>query len=152
MLSLLEIIKKLEVTMKKVFLNVTAHNMSGEQLDKARKLAGEVKNLKDINPELASKLANSPDNLVGIMELVYELKSFCLTLARDYEEVYVHLPIGSPAFMFALARELTSFYGEVTPVFSHSERISVEEQQPDGSVIKRAVFRFKKFIIFSEEV
>jgi hypothetical protein len=31
-------------------------------------------------------------------------------------------------------------------VFSHSDRVSIEEKQPDGSVIKRAVFKFVKFI------
>ena len=138
--------------MKKVFLNATAHNMGGEQLDKARELAGEVKNLKDINPELASKLVNSPDNLEGIATLAEELKDFCLELTRDCEKVYVHFPIGSPAFMFALAREFIDFSGEIIPVFSHSERESVEEVQPDGSVVKKSVFKFKKFIIFSEEV
>lgn len=137
---------------QKIFINVTAHKMGGEQIDEAKKLASKIVDLKDFAPELASKLANSPDNLVGIMELVNELKDFCLKIARDYEEVYVHLPIGSPAFQCALARELMTFYGEIIPVFSHSERISVEEQQPDGSVIKRAVFKFKKFIVFSEEV
>lgn len=60
------------------------------------------------------------------------------------EDAPVRVLIGGlPALMGPLERALRS-YGLV-PVYSHSERVSVEETQPDGSVLKVNVFRHVDF-------
>jgi hypothetical protein len=61
--------------------------------------------------------------------------------------MFVHLPIGSPAFMFVFAQQASNLRTGVRFVFSHARREAIDEKQPDGSINRRAIFRFQKFIV-----
>jgi len=134
--------------MRRVFINMTNHEMSDEQVAEAQRMADVVISLKEEYPEMATSLLNTPDNLTDIYCLVSDLLEVIQAISEQYDEVYLHLPVGSPAFMFALSQRIV-ILRKVTPLFSHSQRVSVDEPQPDGSVVKRSVFKFEKFIIFS---
>lgn len=126
--------------MKRAFLNITAHNMSEEQVREAGRMADVVINLKEEYPEMAASLSNTPDNLTDIYCLVSDLLGVIQAISEQYDEVYLHLPVGSPAFMFALSQRIV-ILRKIIPLFSHSQRVSVDEPQPDGSVVKRSVFK-----------
>jgi hypothetical protein len=51
---------------------------------------------------------------------------------------------GAPFFMSTLERALVEV--GVIPVYAFSVRESVEEVQPDGSVVKQAIFRHQGFV------
>lgn len=116
------------------------HALSPEQqLDLAS--AKSLSTLREVNPELFGKLSNiSPTISMGELRL---MANELAQLLRSYDCAI--LPIGSPEFGMVLASVMgaIAFHGEhiATCVFSRSERISVDEAQPDGSVIKRSVFQ-----------
>ena len=51
---------------------------------------------------------------------------------------------GAPFLMAPLARELRGC--RIQPLFAFSEHESLEEKQPDGSVVKGVVFRHDGFV------
>lgn len=59
----------------------------------------------------------------------------------DPEELIEVIIAGEPRACHYFVTWLESMYG-VTCYAPYSERVSVDELQPDGSVIKRSVFRF----------
>ena len=129
------------------FMNCTAHQLTDEQLKEIRSIVDEeeldlyvnVVNLKEHNNELFGKLVNCPADEAELEKLADNLIA-CF----NGDEWVIHLPIGSPAFMFILSRKLLS-HSNIHPVFSHSERAVVEEKQPDGSIKKISNFKFVKF-------
>lgn len=114
------------------------HQLTAEQIQELKEMGyvGDIILLKDHNPDLFNKLSNCPDNQFELLQLAKELVSNGLNadLLR---------PIGSPAFNAVLDRVL--FETHVKSLFSHSERISVDEPQADGSVVKKSVFKHIKF-------
>lgn len=124
------------------------HDPTPEQLSELEIAEFLVVRLRDEDLELFDKLANCPGNIEDLHNL-----------AKDFYDLICHfsaavLPIGSPAFNFKLHgfyyRDLISEarQGKRLPklLFAHSERNSLEEKQPDGSVKKTSVFRHKGFI------
>ena len=51
---------------------------------------------------------------------------------------------GAPFFMPFLERALIE--DNITPLYAFSKRVSVEETQPDGSVVKKNVFKHEGFV------
>lgn len=51
---------------------------------------------------------------------------------------------GAPFFMPFLERALLE--RDITPLYAFSKRVSVEETQPDGSVVKKNVFKHEGFV------
>jgi len=136
-----------------VFINLTAHQLTDEQKKTAASEFGatEFVDFKDIEPDLFGKLLNSPSDEGEISDIARDtILAMSRVHYRNSGNVIFHLPIGSPAMMFALATLLSghyyypTFYGNV--VVSHSERSSKEIQLPDGGVKKESVFSFVKFI------
>lgn len=127
-------------------INMVQHALSGEQEKELGKL-GRIECGREILPSIYPKIANSPNTTLGIRQLVNELYTNLLDLSEK-EEVYVHLPLGSPAFMFKLGMVigLHGRWKNMKFVFSHSERVSIDEKQEDGSVVKRSVFKFSHLI------
>ena len=128
-------------------INMVQHALTEEQEKELAKL-GNIIDGKEAFPILYPKIANSPNTTLGIRQLVNELYTNLLDLSEK-EEVYVHLPLGSPAFMFKLGMVigLHGRWKNMKFVFSHSERVSIDEKQEDGSVVKRSVFKFSHLII-----
>lgn len=53
---------------------------------------------------------------------------------------------GAPYLMSALEKWLKKY--NLQPVYAFSKRISVDEQQQDGSVVKKVVFKHEGFVEF----
>jgi hypothetical protein len=134
---------------KKIFVNLTAHRLLPEQEEVARKELG-VDTIVDADevlpPEVVQKLRQCPSDPTELAELAHKVAELLTEFARESSaKLYVHLPVGSPAFMFILAQIFPNAYA--TPVFSHSGRIVQEVQNPDGTVTKKSIFKFEKFIV-----
>ena len=130
-----------------MFLNCTAHELTQDQIKLAREYADKILDLKADNTDLHTKLVNCPPDVLVIQDLVREILFY---LQTKYDEsqtrLTVHLPIGSPAFKAVFFMKLDRRTLPFRIVFSHSDRVSVDERQADGSIVKRAVFKFVKFI------
>jgi hypothetical protein len=101
---------------------------------------GDVVFLADVNASLQNKLNNSPTEGKELRELAAQLIAFVVEC--DYFPVQVG---GSIAFQYTLGRISAEIPFGVK--YAHSERVSVDEPQPDGSVKKISVFKHVKFII-----
>lgn len=127
-------------------LNLAIHQLTQTQLDQLdadHNDIVDVRNIANVDAELALELANTPDNADELNALAERVHA----LLRSEQYTAVHLPCGSPAFMFALAT-----YDEIdfriSYIFSHSNRVSNETTDADGVVYKVSEFRFQKFIYF----
>jgi len=130
-----------------MFLNCTAHELTQEQIKLARDYADKILDLKADNTDLHTKLVNCPPEIEVIQDLVREFLEYLKEKYNQSEaKLTVHLPIGSPAFMAVFFIKLDRFSLPFQIVFSHSDRVSVEDKQADGSIVKKAVFKFVKFI------
>lgn len=119
---------------KNVFLNCTQHALSTEQVENAGDY-GEIRELGKIEPQLFARLSQMSGD-EDLHELVQDFLEVLSSLESGelpdggYEgtglrKVFVHLPIGSPAFMFLLGQESTKgVTGNITFLFSHSDRTS----------------------------
>ena len=94
-----------------------------------------------------------PANKAEIQELltfetpptIAEIQKRASALARQVPEgIMLAMIGGAPYLMSSLEKELT-FRG-IQPLYSFSERVSVEEKQNDGTVVKKSVFRHKNFV------
>ena len=118
-------------------LSIMAHELSQYQRDDfARSNEGivDIQQLKDVNEALYKELTQCSPFINDLESLAEEIA----LIATDYDAII--LPIGSPAFMFLLARELHG----VECWFSHSERVS-EEDPVTG--IKVSTFKHIRFIL-----
>ena len=130
-----------------MFLNCTAHELIPEQKTFAKEYSSVIVDLKADNNDLHTKLVNCPPEIGVIQDLVRELLQYLKNKYNESEaKLTVHLPIGSPAFMAVFFIKLDRNTLPFQIVFSHSDRVSVDEKQADGSIVKRAIFKFIKFI------
>ena len=136
-------------------INTTQHTLTSTQIETITKNGyGKIIELKDFAPKLFTELSQTPSDTEQLYALVDSLSEAISDIRRSEgvtdEISYVHLPVGSPAFMFAFALKKGEGYWatNVHYVFSHSERRSIEETLPSGEVVKKAIFEFKKFIEF----
>ena len=157
--------------MKKIlFLNLTNHSLTKEQLEAIEGLEKEkeviIINFSDLVShsnmitvprvvakeveKLLPKLRQSPayeSELYGVVSALYDILDVIGQM--DWDRVYVHMPTGSPSFMFLVAYTWDvrlSYLEKVYPVFSHTKREVTEIKKADGSVEKRTIFKFEKFI------
>jgi hypothetical protein len=130
------------------FINFTQHTLTPEQMEAAKAMGA-----KEI-----IHISNPPrfnDNGVNSHQIADDIAEKIAELIGDDETAIVHFPISSPYVMALFWRKYGSSPTEpnwkvVTEkakfVFSHTDRVTVEEPQPDGSVVKKSVFKFKKFV------
>lgn len=131
-----------------IIINTLNHVMTPEQVA-SLPVEGEIVHVRDWAPELAPMFTNSPSDAdairAGVRAVIGSIESKGV--------VGIILPGGSPAWMFALARLIGQREGAAVCMnyprylFAHSERVSVEEPQPDGSVRKTAVFQHRGWIV-----
>ena len=122
--------------MKRI-LNLTQHNATHEQA-----MAGVV----DLNPVRRKEIQELltfkelPD-----VETVSRVAGTIATRMNEWEpNIHMAMIGGAPYLMSALEDALVCY--RVTPVYAFSERESEEEEMPDGSVVKRMVFRHLGFV------
>jgi len=127
--------------MKKL-LWASPHLPTAEQI-KSLEAMGEIVFLKDIAPNLYSRMVDSPADTAEINELARDILAFL-----DEDENYILIqPAGSPALQFALGK--TSGANQLVLsriVYAHSKRISIDTLQPDGSVKKESLFRHENWL------
>lgn len=128
---------------KMILIDFVNHALCEEQVSEMQRY-GEYMHLRDINPELFKRIANCPDTPIRILRLINDIHAFLGSIDSD-AVITLHLPLGSPAFMFAFATRSIGIQNRKY-IFSHSERDSIEEKLEDGSVVKRSVFKFSHFI------
>lgn len=130
------------------FLNLTQHSLTPAQREAAIQRFGvtEFIEFSDANPTMFAQLAQVEPNtdLEGLADDLVEW------LADNWADAVVHLPIVPPIFLFVLGDVLCERRrdGEKLPliVFSHSRRDAIDETLPDGSVKKRQIFVFERFL------
>jgi hypothetical protein len=130
-----------------MFLNCTAHELTEEQRQKALEYSNILIDLKTYNPVLWEKLVNCPAEVEALKTLAQELLSFLKEVwLKSNQNLLVHFPIGSPAFQAIFFQKLDRKSLPIRILFSHSDRVSVDEIQPNGSVLKKGLFQFVKFL------
>jgi hypothetical protein len=132
----------------KRFLIAIQHVLSDSQIAELTNGTSNVEFvlLKEVNPELFTRVANCPSDITEIHKLANDF----LLYIDKYEAVV--LPIGSPIFMMDLGIK-TGIKCHATDgewsgpdmYFSHTDRVSVDEPQADGSMLKKSVFQHVKF-------
>jgi len=116
-------------------INILAHKLTPEQV---AELGGEPKHIRDLDPGLAAQIANCPMDRGTLVDMAQNL----VFRACD-DDARILAGSGSPAFT-ALLGAIAAKEG-VGLVFAHSERVSVDEPQPDGSVKKTVIFKHVRF-------
>jgi hypothetical protein len=99
----------------------------------------EIVDLKNFSESLFSQLSNI-SVYADLSTLAYNL--ICTINLNNFDSVI--LPIGSPAFMYTLASRNDEIYAD--KLFAHSERVSKEVTNDDGTVTKTNVFNHVSFI------
>lgn len=115
------------------FIWASAHKPTPEQLQECE--GGDIIYLP---VELQSKLNNTPASLKELIELADELTRNC----RNLGGTILVQPGGSPAFQAVLGTRNTW----IPMWYAHSERVSQDEPQADGSIKKISIFKHVKFI------
>lgn len=116
------------------------HVPTTEQL---KELDGPVTLLSVINTPLFTKLSNSPSDIKELEDLSYQL----LGMFNNFDAIV--LPLGSPAFMAILMKGIgivQTLGDQYKLLFAHTERVSDDVVQPDGSIKKTSIFKHVKFI------
>lgn len=122
-------------------LNTMNHALNDEQIADLNNMFDnvEVLDLRDENNELFKQISN-----ISVDANLNDLAEQLLNVAKEFDIVI--LPIGSPAFMFTFSR-LTHFHRDIVFMFAHSDRVSVEKQNEDGTVTKTNIFKHVKFLV-----
>lgn len=117
--------------MKKL-LNVSNHVLGLNQLQELQDKGFDVVELPDNLKSIWGQL--TPDNYLSTCNDI-------VTFAEENGIEGFHIA-GFPAAVTALCIDIYP----TTPIFyAYSERVSIEEPQPDGSVIKKNIFKHKGF-------
>ena len=121
-------------------INILAHSLTPAQL---AELGGEPTHIKAIDAALAAKIANCPADSAELEAMAASLCRLAIGIDGPGFGSQVLAGSGSPAFTAILGREAART--GVLLVFAHSERVSTDAVQPDGSVRKVSEFRHVKF-------
>jgi hypothetical protein len=140
--------------MNKTFYWASAHKPTPEQVHELT-AQGE---LKVIPAEMQEKLNNTPADKWECRQLAHELLKLVYGVDENGNILYkednsneqiIVQPGGSPRFQFELgnAAQIWIEYGvDIHILYAHSERVSIDEPQADGSVKKISIFKHVKFI------
>jgi hypothetical protein len=83
---------------------------------------------------------------IQILQRAVDLANIVRDIVDQDEHINLFLVLigGAPYLMKPLIEELREI--GVTPVFSYTDRVSVETMQPDGSVVKTQVFKHLGYV------
>lgn len=112
------------------------HTPTSEQLESLNEM-GNLLFLKDIAPQLAERLSNTPSKRNECAILADNVSA----LAEEHNAIIVQLG-GSPLFLVMAAGVI----GSGRMIFADSDRVSEDIPQPDGSVKKVSIFKHKGWI------
>lgn len=124
--------------MEKILVTMQ-HNLTPEQIEELKEY--ELIHLKECNPQLFAKIANSPWGWAALVDLSEDL----LNEADNQKCEILLRPLGSPAFNSVLDKLMEQSKKRYDSLFAHSERVSIDEPQEDGSVIKKSIFKHIRF-------
>ena len=139
------------------FINLTNHNLTDKQkitfMQDIEKTDIDFISQTDFiqDNDILNYLKNMDDNVNKYIEVI----EFLIGRIKSYTDftdnfIYLHLPVGSPAFMFLFQKMLIDTdINNLILVFSYSERKVIETTDNDGNVIKKSIFDFKGFQYFS---
>ncbi len=119
----------------KTLLWCSAHTPTSEQLNSLQEM-GKLMFLKDVKPSLQEKINNCPADRTELMSLAKDLSE----LRSSLDCTIVQLG-GSPMFLYIAGAIMNGCMSKSVLLFAHSERVSVDSPQPDGTVIKTSVFK-----------
>ena len=121
-------------------ISILAHKLTPEQVGE---LGEEPTHIREIDPKLAALIADCPAQ----REMLFDMARTLCDLAMKREDHRILAGSGSPAFTASLGicLGLNAGYDNVVLIFAHSERVSEDQPQPDGSVKKVSTFRHVKF-------
>lgn len=128
--------------MRDLLIWCSSHTPTDVQLQELNNM-GEVHMLKDIDSNLLQKLGDSPIDECELTELAQELlllSTLSFEMRLDKQLVLVQ-PAGSPAFQAVLGVQLKG--SQTVLLYAHSERVSIDEPQADGSVKKVSTFKHR---------
>ena len=123
-------------------LNTMQHALGSAQIAELKTKYGdnvEIVDLKNFSESLFSQLSNI-NATADLSILAHELIN---TINFGNFDAVI-LPIGSPAFMYTLASRNDEICAD--KLFAHSERVSKEVTNADGTVTKTNVFNHVRFI------
>lgn len=95
--------------------------------------------LNDVDSDLANQLKNTPPSIDGCSKLADKL----LSVAGNYD--FIVFPVGSPAFQDVFHSKNASV--GVPRLYSDTKRDSIDVVQADGSIVKKAVFKHRAWLI-----
>lgn len=124
------------------FINITNHSLSPAQLEEVEKFfsvvcGGEEYRVVELPEELKSAWGSlSPETISATVSAINRWLEQSLLMDSD-----LCLVQGHQAAVVALLAGLSP----EQCFFAHSERRSIEEAQPDGSILKKSLFEHKGF-------
>ena len=119
--------------MKKKMLVVMSHQLTKEQVDD---FGGEVITLNELDATLAKQCANIPPTQDSGYIRVLAQKVMMPVLFKKFTHVAI---MGEPTLVYHVVNLCAEM--NIIPLTSTTERISVDEVQPDGSVVKKSIFK-----------
>lgn len=137
----------------RVFINLSNHNLTKEQdLEVLSVGATQVEVPEEIKKEWGSITPMRIGAIVDkFMKFYHNVRKDMSEDGTGYKYIIVHIA-GQSGAVYSILNAL-ALYGltdevKVYPVYSFTERESVEEVQVDGSVIKKSVFKHKGFFMY----
>lgn len=122
---------------KSQLLWCSIHQPTATQLAELAEL-GELTFLKDIAPEIQDKINNCPSDRDELADLITSMVD-----TAQAHDINALIQLGGSPLFIAMTGQ---FVGVSNMLFSHSERVSTDEPQPDGSIKKVSTFNHVKFI------
>ena len=115
--------------MKKI-LNLSNHNLNTKQIEELNSKGLEIVELDELDKRLWSQL--TPGNYKLITD----------SILVKYRVDFYHLAGFPAAVVYVCNQKDGKCY------YAFSERCSIEETQPDGSVVKKNIFKHKGFYLY----
>jgi hypothetical protein len=127
--------------MKTTMLWCSAHQPTQEQINELEE-KGRLILLKEHSPKMMERISNCPNNRQEIKELISDFRD----VLESFDACTIVQLGGSPLFLFMAGSFIQGAMNKGNILFSHSERVSIDTPQPDGSVVKTSVFKHLGFI------
>ena len=127
------------------FIWCSVHVPSAEQISELKSewwdMHDELVMLKDIYPSTQEFLNNCSDEYDELVQHAKDLHE----IARSENAVLVQVG-GSLAFQYVFGKIRMTNFNMTCVLYAHSERVSEDIPQEDGSVKKVSIFKHKRFI------
>lgn len=120
--------------MKKM-LWCSAHTPTKEQMESLSEM-GELLFLKDVNASLQDRINNCSSDRAELLQLANDINQ--IRIQMDCTIVQLG---GSPMFLYIAGAMINGCMSKSVLLFAHSERVSIDVPQEDGTVIKTSVFK-----------